>query len=332
MTAVTETEAQIPVDGAVISGTLTVPNGGPAPGILLLGGTFSDLRDGDPDPEFWTDIPPHGMYRVLSDAVAAAGFAVLRFDRRGCGSSTGSRPDRATEIGDARAAWEWLDNQQGVAEAWGMVGESAGAYVLCRLVAEGARPSVAVLQGALHRSIAGLIEFNASRARSFWERGEAEREWMWAEARREYESAVTGPALSAAIHEGRRSIRVEDVRGVFERGVDPLDYDIQYPPAAQFAVLRCPCLVLHGADDLNVPVEDAFDTTRTLWAAGNRDVELAVIPRADHSMQSTPEDLESRLRERMSFASFRRPYHPRYPTVIVDFMRRHRGADEPVSD
>lgn len=324
----TEVEVEIPVDGAALSGTLAVPAGSPARGILLIGGTFSDLRDGDPDPEFWKDIPAHGMYRVLSDALAEAGFAVLRFDRRGCGSSPGSRPDRATEIRDAHAAWAWLGSQHGVAGAWGMVGESAGAYVLCRLVAEGARPSVAVLQGALHRSIAGLIEFNASRARSFWERGEAERAWMWAEARREYESAVTWPALTAAMVEGRSSIRVEDARGVFERAVDPLDYDIRYPPAAQFAAVRCPSLVLHGADDLNVPVDDAFDTTRTLWAAGNRDVELAVIPRADHSLQSTPDDPERRLRERMSFTSFRRPYHPRYPAVIVDFLRSHRGPDE----
>jgi pimeloyl-ACP methyl ester carboxylesterase len=328
----TETEVQIPVDGAVIRGTLTVPEGGLAPGIPLLGGTFSDLRDGDPDPEFWHDIPAHGMYRVLSDALAEAGFAVLRFDRRGCGSSSGSRPDRATEIADAGAAWEWLRGHDAVAGAWAMVGESAGAYVLCRLASEGARPSAVVLQGALHRSIAGLIEFNASRARAFWERGEAERDWMWAEARREYESAVTGKALLAAIRDGTRSIRVEDSRTVFERTVDSLNYDIEYPPAEQFRFLNRPSLVLHGADDLNVPVEDAFQTTRTLWESGNRDVELTVISRADHSMQSTPDDLDIRLRERMSFESFRRPYHARYPAVVAEFFLRQRGANAQAAD
>ena len=85
-----------------------------------------------------------------------------------------------------------------------MVGESAGAYVLCRLLAGGARPKVAVLQGALYRSIAGLIEFNAARARGYWERGSREREWMWSNARREYESAVTGE--SAPVAEVLRSV------------------------------------------------------------------------------------------------------------------------------
>ena len=321
----TETQVRIPVNGAELSGTLALPDGDRAPGVLLLGGTFSDLRDGDPDPRYWPDLPAHGMYRVLSDGLVRGGFAVLRFDRRRCGSSGGERPDRATEIADAMAAWEWLGRRASVAGAWAMVGESAGAYVLCRLVAAGARPQAAVLQGALYRSIAGLIEFNASRARAYWNRGEAEREWMWTEARREYESAVTGTELVAALREGRRSIRVEDGRATFERSVDGLDYDVAFPPAEQFSVLESPTLVLHGADDLNVPVEDAFDTVAALWSAGNRDVELTVVARADHSMQSTPADEETRIQERMTFASFRRPFHDRYPTVIVDFLARQRG-------
>ena len=325
----TQAEVEISVPGAMLAGTLALPAGDPAPGVMLIGGTFSDLRDGDPDPRHWPDIPPHGMYRVLSDALLGVGFAVLRFDRRGCGASGGERPDRATEISDARAAWEFLENRHDVAGAWGMVGESAGAYVLCRLAAAGAQPRAAVLQGALYRSIAGLVEFNSSRAREYWERGEAEREWMWAAARREYESAVTGAALVTAIREGRRSFIVEDSRGSFERSIEGLQYDLDHPPADQFRSLTCPCLVLHGADDLNVPVTDAFDTTRALWASGNRDVDLTVIARADHSMQATPADDGVRLRERMSFASFRRPFVARYPAVVADFLRgvRDRGGE-----
>lgn len=315
-------EVTIGVRGAQLAGTLSVRSGTPAPGVLLLGGTFSDLRDGDADPRHRPDIPPHGMYRRLSEALVDAGFAVLRFDRRGCGASSGSRPNRATEIADALAAWAWLDDQKTVAGAAAMVGESAGAHVLCHLIAAGADPSAVVLQGALHRPIEGLIEFNAARARAYMERGEAERAWTWAHARREYESAVTGEALVQAIAEGRPRIRVEDERGTFERSLEDLDFDIRYPPGEQFHFVRCPCLVLHAADDLNVPVEDAFETAQTLWAAGNRDVDLLVLPRADHSFQRTPEDEDERLRERMTMRSFLRPFHPRYPAVIVEYLAR----------
>ena len=333
--SIASVEAVIAVDGAELSGTLATPPGPPAPGVLLLGGTFSDLRDGDADPGHRPDIPPHGMYRVLADALAAAGFAVLRFDRRGCGASSGDRPDRAQEISDALEAWGWLDRHEAVSGAWAMVGESAGAYVACRLMAAAATPRAVVLQGALHRSIAGLIDFNAQRARRYWERGEAARDWMWHHARSEYESAVIGAELLSAMLDGRSEVAVVDARGTFTRTLDGLDYDLRFAPAEQFRFVSCPTLVLHGGDDLNVPTEDAFATARELWAAGNRDVEVTILARADHSMQATPPDEDERLRERMSFASFRRPFHARYPGVVVDFLSRQadrtsRAGDIPV--
>jgi len=314
-------EARIPVHGAVLAGTLTRRSeAGPLPGVLLLGGTFSELRDGDADPRHRPDVPPHGMYRLLAESLTAAGFAVLRFDRRGCGQSSGSRPDRATEIEDGLAAWRWLAEETATSSAIAMVGESAGAYVLCRMAAAGATPAAAVLQGALYRSIPGLIRFNAERARSWWERGPAERAWLWAKARREYESATLWPALAAALEAGDRSVAVNDERGRIEHDLTDLAFDIANPPADQFRYLRCPTLVVHGADDLNVPVEDSFETIRALWEAGNRDVELRILARADHSLQQTPEDGDGRVRERLSMASFRRPFHALYPSVVTDFL------------
>lgn len=53
-------DADIPVGGAVLSGTLALPESDRAPGVLLIGGTFSDLRDGDADPRHRPDVPPHG--------------------------------------------------------------------------------------------------------------------------------------------------------------------------------------------------------------------------------------------------------------------------------
>lgn len=292
------------------------------PGVLLLGGTFSDLRDGDADPRNRPDIPPHGMYRLLAASLTTAGFAVLRFDRRGCGESTGSRPDRATEIEDGLAAWRWLAAVTGVSSSIAIVGESAGAYVLCRMAAAGATPAAAVLQGALHRSIAGLIGFNAERARAWWERGPEERSWMWAKARREYESAALWPAIAAALEAGDPSVAVNDEHSRIEHDLTDLAFDIANPPAEQFRYLRCPTLVVHGADDLNVPVEDSLETIRALSDAGNRDGELRILARADHSMQQTPDDVDLRVRERLSMTSFRRPFHTLYPSVVTDFLTR----------
>ncbi|HEX5590111.1 MAG TPA: alpha/beta hydrolase [Candidatus Limnocylindrales bacterium] len=318
-----EAEVEIPTTSGVLTGTLSLPVGLPRPAVMLIGGTFSDLRDGDADPRHRPDIPPHGMYRVLAHGLAAAGLAVLRFDRRGSGGSSGARPSRAEEIDDAAAAWRWLGTDPRVQGAAAMVGESAGAYVLCRLAGAGILPRAAVLQGALHRTISGLIEFNGRRARAFYERGPEAAGWMWEHARHEYESAVLLDATLEAISSGRlASVRARDDRIELDRSLEGLRYDLEFAPADQFAALTCPTLVLHGADDLNVPVEDALATLRSLREAGNRSAELVVLAGADHSMQSTPDDPEERLRERMTFASFLRPYHPRYPAVVVEHLRR----------
>jgi alpha-beta hydrolase superfamily lysophospholipase len=320
---ISERDVLIPVVGAVLAGSLTSPAvARPVGRVLLLGGTFSDLRDGDADPRHRPHIPPHGMYRRLAESLSMAGFGVLRFDRRGCGASTGSRPDRATEIEDALVAWDWLVSNPDLAGPAAMVGESAGAYVLCRMAAAGRMPAAAVLQGALYRSIAGLIDFNASRARAYRDRGPAEAAWLRENAPSEYESAFAGGALVKALEEGRSSVTFDGPEGRVERSLDDLAYDVALPPEDQFRYLACPTLVLHGADDLNVPVEDCFATLQALWRAGNRDVELHVLPGADHSMQATPDDPDERLRERMSFRSFLRPFHDRYPDVVTEYLVR----------
>ena len=50
--------------------------------------------------------------------------------------------------------------------------------------------------------------------------------------------------------------------------------------------------LLESVRDGNVPPEDAFDTVVALWAAGNRDVELRLLPGGNHSFQFDAEDFE----------------------------------------
>ncbi|HEU0235160.1 MAG TPA: alpha/beta fold hydrolase [Candidatus Limnocylindrales bacterium] len=322
---VRETTWHVPVDGTRLAGTLSAPaDSAAAPAVLLIGGTLSDTRDGDVDPRTRPGVPPHGMYRRLAHALARAGLASFRFDRRGSGENEpGPRPDRATEIADAAAVWAWLDRHGNVSGAQAMVGESAGAYVLCRLAAEGLAPKAAVLQGALHRSIPEMIAWNYGRARDFIGRGDAERQWLARELPIEYQNGVLVDAMLAALDAGDRTVRVEHEGVVYERSLAGLDYDLRHAPADQFAHLTCPVLVIHGAEDMNVPVEDAFATIATLWRAGNRSVDLTILAGADHSFQLGPDDPEDRLRERLTLRSFGRPFHPAYPAPIVDFLARH---------
>lgn len=61
---------------------------------------------------------------------------------------------------------------------------------------------------------------------------------------------------------------------------------------------------------------------RDLKKHGNENVELAIIPDADHSFQQIAESYDLTLRERMSLESFRRPYREDYFMAVISFLKR----------
>jgi alpha/beta superfamily hydrolase len=88
---------------------------------------------------------PHPLYggdmhnavvRGLTEAFAAAGFAVLRFNFRGVGRSTGQHSEGVGEQEDARAAMGWLAVQAGVDPArLFLAGYSFGARITLAVAA-----------------------------------------------------------------------------------------------------------------------------------------------------------------------------------------------------
>lgn len=312
------------VDGARLAGTLTLPaTEGPWPVTLLIGGTFSDLRDADADPRRFPGAPKRGMYAILARGLARTGIASFRFDRRGAGESTGEfGVERAEEVADAGTVWRWVRSLPECNGKAAMLGHSAGAYVLCRVALEVGQPDAAVLQGALHRTIAGLLEYNYGLLRGYLSIGESQVAWVKEHSPKAYEDAMMMDAIVSAI-ECCDPVAVAEVDGeIRTRDLSSLRYDLDLPPEDQFRHLAAPTLVLHASEDLNVPVEDAFNTVRALWAAGNRDVELRILPTGNHSFQFDSADYETRIREKITAHNFARPFDPLYPAVVIDYLAR----------
>ncbi|MBD3208813.1 alpha/beta fold hydrolase [Candidatus Woesearchaeota archaeon] len=94
-------------------GTLSYPEStGPCPGIVICHG-FTGNRDGH-------------FYPALSQALNAAGFAVLRFDCRHCGRSEGKvHSTYKTMVDDLDAAIAFLEKQERVTQL-GVCGHSMG--------------------------------------------------------------------------------------------------------------------------------------------------------------------------------------------------------------
>jgi pimeloyl-ACP methyl ester carboxylesterase len=135
-------QVRIPANGFNLVGTLSKPASAGAarlPAVLLIGGSGPTDRD-----ELVFGIPIFGQ---LADAIADAGFIVLRYDKRGVGQS-GGRPEAATLTdfaNDARAAVRFLDDRRDVdPKRIAVLGHSEGG-------------AVAMLAAAREKRIASLV-------------------------------------------------------------------------------------------------------------------------------------------------------------------------------
>src|SRR5262249_18458108 len=92
---------------ATLAGTLTIPQGaGPFPVALLVGGPRPNDRD--------ETIAEHKPFLILADSLTRRGIAVLRYDKRGIGKSTGSFSDATvTDFArDAESALAYLKSRK----------------------------------------------------------------------------------------------------------------------------------------------------------------------------------------------------------------------------
>ncbi|MDX3372289.1 alpha/beta hydrolase [Streptomyces sp. ME02-6987-2C] len=132
-------------DGTSLAGTLSLPAGpGPHPAVLLLHGSGPLDREGN------TPRLPLNLGRPLADALAAAGVAALRYDRRGAGSTPGVWEESGFTDNrrDASAALRALAAHPDIRpDAVGVVGHSEGALHAMTLAARQEVAAVVLLAG-----------------------------------------------------------------------------------------------------------------------------------------------------------------------------------------
>ena len=108
-----------------LAGTLTLPEGaGPFPAAILISGSGPQDRD--------ETLAGHKPFLVLADHLTRAGIAVLRYDDRGVGKSTGDHAAATTAdfTTDALAAFEYLRDRPDITPTRiGMIGHSEGGLI-----------------------------------------------------------------------------------------------------------------------------------------------------------------------------------------------------------
>lgn len=300
---VEETEFNFPggTEGVELAGLLAQPRSGARrlPGVLIVGGPGPVDRDGN------TADLRIDLYRVLAYALADAGFAVLRYDKRGVGRSAGNLATARLQdlAADAEAALRALARLPAVdAEALSVVGHSEGGTIGAILASK--EPKLR----ALALLAVPAVPLDELLLRQYRENARAqglppEDVEQEAEARRRHFERVRASGEDWIDLGGGK---------VF---VGWLREHLALDPIALVKRVRSAVIVAQGVRDRIVFEDNAVRIEDALRAAGNNRVESTRFERLDHLFTESAEGSVSRLVEE-------RPVDRGFVEYLVDALKR----------
>ncbi len=265
-------------DGVELVGSLTVPRQDAvgSPGLVLVGGSGR------------SDRPNGGFFDDLGSRLVAAGVAVLAYDKRGAGASSGGWATAGVDVlaADAAAALTLLrDHPAVVGENVGLLGHSEGGWVALRVAGRLATPrhlilnscpAVSFQRAELYAQIrAGVDESTA--ARSF--------ERLAQLAASGGSRAQAQRVLTDAADEATRAALAAENFELTQQTWAQFTAWAAYDPTSDLRDLAVPTLAIFGEDDDLTPARESESILRDLAATVIR---TAVFPNADHRLRVGP--------------------------------------------
>jgi pimeloyl-ACP methyl ester carboxylesterase len=249
--------------GVTLSATLTIPAGdGPFPAVILVSGSGPQDRN--------SEVFGHKPFLVLSDYLTRNGIAVLRYDDRGVGQSTGDF-GTATSLDfaqDAEAAFNFLKSQPTInPKKTGIIGHSEGGMIAPMVAATNkeigyvvliAGPAVSIDElliaqttaiaksnGASDDEIAPVVDFN----NSFYQ---------YVQNQTSVDSSLNNLEDFLAKNSPKNSDGETEPIDEMKKYLTPMltpwfQYFISYNPQENLSKMKCPVLAIYGSLDLQVP-------------------------------------------------------------------------------
>lgn len=281
-------------DQGTLHGSLLLPRGDtPPPVVLIIAGSGPTDRDGN--------NPAGGRIdnlKRLALLLANEHIASVRYDKRGVAASQPATPDERD-----------LSVERYVADAvaWGhklkadprfgpliVLGHSEGALI-ASLAAEQAGASAVITLAGSGRPVDQVLREQLAQ-------------------RLKPDDLTRGNALIDRLQAGQTSLDVPGpLREVFRPSVQPYLISLfRQDPAAAFARLKVPALIVQGRNDVQVEVEDA----KRLQAA-KPDAELVLVDGMNHMLRISPQDISE---QRDSYNNPELPLASALGTRVVDFI------------
>ncbi|MFN7982601.1 MAG: alpha/beta fold hydrolase [Vicinamibacterales bacterium] len=245
MSRANDEQVRIEANGFSLAGTLSKPEGktGKLPAVVLISGSGPTDRD-----EVVSGIAIFGQ---LADALANAGYIVLRYDKRGVGQS-GGRIESATLADyaeDARAAVRFLNERKDVdPRRIGLVGHSEGGSLALLVASKEKRVAGLALVATVGTTGAELNMYQVTHALERTNRPDAERKATLDLQKRIQDAVITG--------KGWETIAVPD--NVRRQADTPYFQSVlTFDPDKVMKDVAQPVLILQGSLDTQVPPSNA---------------------------------------------------------------------------
>lgn len=284
-----------------LSGTLTLPTTtGPFPAVILIHGSSRLDRD--------ETILGHKPFLVLSDHFTRHGIAVLRFDKRGVGKSTGNYDNATIEdfCDDVATGVEYLKlRPEIIRNQIGLVGHSEGGIVAPMLAAKSSDIAFIVL---LAGTGVNGEEILCEQGRLLHRKDGVDEEMIAIDThiRKIFTGIVTKEtnrdAAREQIHEALAKFVSElsenqktwvkshstATEEMIKRFNSPWGhFYFSYEPSTALRHITIPTLVLNGELDLVVsPKQNLPFIEKALKEAGNKDYTIIALPELNHAFQT----------------------------------------------
>ncbi|UVE16242.1 lysophospholipase [Pseudomonas sp. LS44] len=288
---------ELDTGAGTLYGTLLLPKTPQAvPVALLIAGSGPTDRNGNNPGGGNND-----SLKLLAQVLARHGIASVRYDKRGVAASQPATPDERNlsverYVSDA-VAWGRLIKTDPRFSELVLIGHSEGALI-ASLAASGAGADALVSIAGSARPIDQVLREQLGN-------------------RLPPRLLARSMDIIASLKAGQPDDEVPDeLQVIFRPSVQPYLISLfGYDPAAAFAQLRIPALIIQGSHDIQVGIKDA-----EALQASKPDAELLLIPGMNHVLRIVSDDPQ---RQMASYNDPKLPLALQLANGIIDFIRRN---------
>ena len=291
-------------DQVKLAGTLTYPKSqGPFPAVLLIAGSGPQDRNGT--------VFGHKPFWVLADHLTRHGIAVLRFDERGVGGSTGDNsglttPDLAKDV---LAGVDFLKTRDDIdGKQIGLLGHSEGGIIAPMVAAQCADIRFVVMMAGtgltgeqiLFTQGALILEANGA-SQAAIDKNHLQQERIFQVLKTEADENTMADKIRAILlthvpNSGQdRERATKQIDAQLNQVLSPwFRFFLTHDPQADLKKLKCPVLAINGQLDLQVPPQENLSAiAEALRSCGNQDVTVKELSQLNHLFQSAKTGLIS---------------------------------------